>query len=170
VNPTINIPDAMALSGTTDSNVAGDVGAVVGVVGGVVGVVGGDVGGAVVGGDVGDGVVQRCRIYPSASTQLGEIFLFLGMFWGKGWGENLSLGEIFRNYGTFCTSGVVGGVRGDDVVADDSVGVLPDGGISNDLSVSTSSTHAPSSSPSSFPSAPIIMGVILITTFFVFVR
>jgi hypothetical protein len=38
---------------------------------------------------------------------LGEIFLFLGMFWGKGWGKKSSLGKIFRNYGTFCTSGRV---------------------------------------------------------------
>jgi hypothetical protein len=26
------------------------------------------------------------------------------MFWGKGLGKKSSLGEIFRNYGTFCTS------------------------------------------------------------------
>jgi hypothetical protein len=34
-----------------------------------------------------------------------EIFLFLGMFLGKSWGKKSSLGEVFRNYGTFCTSG-----------------------------------------------------------------
>ncbi len=26
------------------------------------------------------------------------------MFWGNGWGKKSSLGEIFRNYGKFCTS------------------------------------------------------------------
>ncbi len=38
---------------------------------------------------------QRYRIYPSAPTQLGEIFLFLGMFWGKGLGEKIVVGGNF---------------------------------------------------------------------------
>jgi hypothetical protein len=33
-----------------------------------------------------------------------EISLFLGMFLGKSWRKKSSLGEVFRNYGTFCTS------------------------------------------------------------------
>jgi len=39
--------------------------------------------------------IQRCRIYPSAPTQLGEIFWFLGMFWGNGWGKKIVVGGNF---------------------------------------------------------------------------